>query len=248
MNMRKYYCAFLPLIVLTLILAACPDDSGKNNGNHNNGDTVKTGKVTFFNESSYKIVIHQDAFSGPVLLELSAGESKKIDVRTSDNHGVGSTFSIEYLYRINEGFDAESGNVIASGIDPNVQINFVIEENKSYTKQIPQPQNLEFRNAFIRILNSASLQFELRYLGTVFKQTGNGIIPVAPGKTGVYKLPLGTEGSIPDEGRLYQNYEAVSTFENTAIPDFTVNNGYIYSFIYDGSSVTKTGEQTIIFY
>jgi hypothetical protein len=236
------FCLFL---LICLIFAACPgdsDDSGKNLP-----PAAKTGKVTFFNESSYKIVVHQDAFSGPVLLELSVGESKRVDVRISDNYGIGSTFSIEYLYRINDAFDTESGEVIASGIDPNVQINFVVEEDKSYTKHIPQPQNLEFRNAFIKILNSSSLQFELKYLGTVFKQTGNGNIPVAPGKTGVYKLPLGTEGNIPADGKLYQNYEVVSTFANTTIPDFTAKNEVIYSFTYNGSSVVKTGEQTIIF-
>jgi hypothetical protein len=243
----KKFVYFVFFLLIGLSFAACPaepDDSGK--GNDPLPD-VKTGKVTFFNESSYKIVVHQDAFSGPVLLELSAGESKKVDVRTSDNHGIGSTFSIEYLYRINDAFDTESGEVIASGIDPNMQINFVIEENKSYTKQIPQPAKLEFRNAFIKILNSSSLQCELRHLGTVFKQTGNGNVPVAPGKTGVYKLPLGTEGGIPDGGRLYQNYEVAANFVGTTIPAFTAMNGYIYSFTYNGNSVTKTGEQTIIF-
>jgi len=235
MKILKY---FVLLLFVNFIFAACHDGSG---GNGNDVD-VKTGKVTFFNESSYKVVVHQNAFSGPVLLELTAGETKRVDVRTSDNYGVGSTFSIEYLYKINDGFDTESGDVIASGIDPNVQINFVVEENKSYTKQIPQPQNLEFRSAFIKIMNSSSLQFELKYLGTVFKQTGNGNIPVAPGKTGVYKL----EG-IPDGGKLFQNYAVASTFANTAIPDFTAVNGNIYSFTYNGSSVTQTGTQTIIF-
>jgi hypothetical protein len=239
---------FVFLVVIGLSFTACPDDkTDGNKPNNGNNTVVKTGKVTFFNESSYKIVIHQDAFSGPVLLELSAGGLQKVDVRTSDNHGVGSTFSIEYLYRINDAFDMESGEVIASGIDPNVQINFVVEENKSYTKQIPQPANLEFRNAFVKILNSSSLQFELNYLGTVFKQTGNNNVSVAPGKTGVYKAPLGTEGIIPTEGRVYHDYQVVANFLNTTIPDFTVKNGFIYSFTYNGSSVTKTGEQTIIF-
>jgi hypothetical protein len=243
MNKNIFYL-FLPL--LFFFFAACLDNTA--GGSDPIIPAVKTGKVTFFNESSYKVVVHQDSFSGPVLLEMPNGDpGKTILVRTSDNYGIGSTFSIEYLYRINDAFDTESGDVIASGIDPNVQINFVIEENKSYTKQIPQPQNLEFRNAFINILNSSSLQFELKYLGTVFKQTGNGNIPVAPGKTGVYKLPLGTEGGIPAEGKLYQNYQIASTFENTIIPDFTAKNGFIYSFTYNGSSVTKTGEQTIIF-
>jgi len=228
-------------ILLTTIFSACSTDTGKNDDT-GNIVVVKTGRVTFFNESSYKVVVHQDAFSGPVLLELTAGESKRVDVRTSENYGVGSTFSIEYLYRITDGFDTESGEVIASGIDPNVQINFVVEEDKPYTKQIPQPANLEFRSAFIKILNSGNLQFELRYLGTVFKQTGNNNVPVAPGKTGVYKLD-----GIPTGGKFYENYEVVSTFASTTIPDFTAMNGFIYSYTYNGSSVTKTGEQTIIF-
>ena len=245
----KNICYIMLLTIIGLIITACPAEpaNGNNNNTGNNGDNgttvvVKTGRVTFFNESSYKVVVHQDAFSGPVLLELSGGETKRVDVRTSDNYGVGSTFSIEYLYRINDGFDTESGEVIASGIDPNVQINFVVEEDKSYTKQIPQPENLEFRSAFIKILNTSTLQCELKYLGTVFKQTGNGNISVAPGKTGVYKLD-----GIPTGGKLYQNYEVASTFANTAIPDFTAENGTIYSFTYNGTTVTQTGTQTILF-
>jgi hypothetical protein len=240
--MKKIFYAVL--FLTALFFPACSTDDGNTDTNNNTGTTpdVQTGKVTFFNESSYKVVVHRDAFSGPVLLELNAGQSKKVDVRTSDNYGVGTTFSIEYLYRINDGFDTESGEVVASGIDPNVQINFVVEADKSYTKQIPQPRNLEWMTAFIKILNSSSLQFELRYLGTAFKQTGNGNLSVAPGKTGVYKL----EG-IPAAGKLYSGYQAVSTFASTTISDFTALNGFIYNFTYNGSSVTQTGSQTITF-
>jgi hypothetical protein len=189
------------------------------------------------------VLVHQDAFSGPVLLELSAGQSKSADVRVSDNYGVGSTFPVEYLYRVNDAFDTESGDITASGIDPNVQINFVIEEGKSYTKRIPQPQGLEFQTAFLKISNSSDLQFELRYLGTAFKQAGNGNIPVAPSKTGVYKIE-----SIPAAGKLITNYKCVSTFQETVIQDFTAQKGYIYNFTYNGSSVIQNGEaQTIIF-
>jgi hypothetical protein len=109
--------------------------------------------------------------------------------------------------------------------------------------QIPQPANLEFKSAFIKIINTSSLQFELRYLGVVFKQTGNGNLSVAPGKTGVYKLE-----DIPEAGKLYQNYTVVSTFASTTIPDFTAKNGFIYNFTYNGTSVTKTGEQSIVFH
>jgi hypothetical protein len=253
MNTQKITTIFLVLLCGLFIACGNPAEDtsgdqtkGGNTGDDNTGDNsgteVKTGKVTFFNESSYQVVIHRDAFSGPVLLELNAGQSRTVDVRASDNYGVGSTFSIEYLYRISDAFDTESGELTAGGIDRNVQINFVVEEQKSYTKQIPQPQNLEFQQAFLKILNTAGLQCELRYLGTVFKQSGNDNISIATGRTGVYKLE-----SIPTAGKPIQNYELVSTFENTVIPDFTVQKGVIYNFIYNGSSAVLTGEQTIVF-
>jgi hypothetical protein len=243
----KNNIAVIFLILTTLICASCENPSNANenpsNSNNDNSTTeVKTGKVTFMNELSYSVIVHTDAFSGPVLAELSSGQTKRVEVRTSDNYGVGSTFSVEYLYRITDGFDAGSGEVLASGIDPNIQINFVVEADKSYTKQIPQPSALEFQSAFIKILNTSSMQFELAYQGTSFKQTGNGNLSVPTGKTGVYKL----EG-IPAAGKLYHDYRVVSTFQNTTIPDFTAMNGYIYSFSYDGSAVTKTGEQSITF-
>jgi hypothetical protein len=253
MKTQKITAVFL--VLLCGLCIACGNPAGDTPGNQtkggntgddntgdNNGTEVKTGKVTFFNESSYRVVIHRNAFSGPVLLELNDGQSRTVDVRTSDNYGVGSTFSIEYLYRINDAFDTESGELTAGGIDPNVQLNFVVEEQKSYTKQIPQPQNLEFQQAFLKILNTASLQCELRYLATVFKQSGNDNISISPGKTGVYKLE-----SIPAAGKLIQNYELLSTFASTVISDFTMRKGVIYSFTYNGSSAVKTGEQTIVF-
>jgi hypothetical protein len=212
-------------------------------GNNDSSLDVKTGKVYFVNHTSYDVIIHKDYFNGPILLELKEGNtSEATEVRISDNYGVGTTFSIEFLRPISDGFDIESGIVMASMIDPNIQINEVIEENKSYTIQIPQPKNLEPRSAFIKILNKYNLPFELKYLETAFKQTGNGNLSVAPGKIGIYKLE-----NIPSEGKLYQNYQVVSTLKSTTIPDFTAKNGITYNFEYDGTSVELTSEQTFVF-
>jgi hypothetical protein len=235
---------FFALLSCLIVSCKSPTDDKPEDDNKKEQEVLKTGKVTFFNESLYNIKIHRDSFSGPVLLELSSGAEKRIDIRISDAHGFGTTFSIEYLYLINDNdnFDADSGKIFASGLDFNVQINFVIEENKSYTIQIPQPTNLEFRSAFIKMFNTHNLPAEVRDFGKILQQAGNGIYPIAPGKTGVYKL-----SNIPAEGELLQNYLVVSTFQEVSIPEFTVQNGIIYSFTYNGSSVTKTGEQTIIF-
>jgi hypothetical protein len=244
---KRIYAVFLSSLLI--YIAACPNDtpsdgsSSNNNNSGNNGDSsaLKTGKVTFFNESSYSVIVHQAAFSGPVLLELSPGRSKQVDVRASDNYGVGSTFPIEYRYRVVDGTDLASGDVWTNGIDPNVQLNIVIEENKSYTLQIPQPRNLEFPRAFVKILNVSAMQFELRYKGTAFKQAGNGNLPVPMGKTGVYEF------SSTAEGKAVSGYTVHSSFEVTAVPDFTAKNSYIYNFTYNGTTVVKTGEQKIVF-
>jgi hypothetical protein len=225
--------------IISVLLSACPTDSADGN---NDETEIKTGKVTFFNESSYTVTVHLDAFSGPVLIEsLGAGRSRRVDVRTSDNYGVGSTFCIEYSYKIADGTDLASGEVWAKGIDPNVQINFVVEENGSYTTQIPQPTELEFFSAFARILNTSSMQFELHRLGTAFKQAGNGNVPVPPGKIGVYQIPSSAEGTV------HSDYSVLSTFDSVNVPEFTATNSYVYSFTYNGTSVVKTGEQKIVF-
>jgi hypothetical protein len=222
------------------MLAACPT------GNEKPGDgdalVVKTGSVTFFNESGYRAEVHLDAFSGPLLVELGSGGMKTVDVRVSDNHGIGTMFSIAYLYRINDGFDADSGDIFAELIDPDVQINRVIEENKSITIQIPHPKNPEFRSAFVKILNAHNMPIELRHLSQVLKQTGNGLVPVPPGKTGVYRL----EG-IGDGGKQIENHLVFSNFVGTDVPTFTAKNSTVYEFSYNGTSVTKTGEWTIVF-
>jgi hypothetical protein len=236
--MKKFW---LCMVLYAQMLLSCSIIGG-------DGDVViqtKTGRVTFFNESSYRVKVHRDAFSGPVEAELSAGQSKTADIRVSDSH-YGTTFSIEYLYRIGDAFDAnsaDSGDVFASMLDFNVQINFVIEEGRSYTKQIPQPTNLEPRSSFIEVHNQYNLPCEVRDYGRILRQAGNGNIPIAPGKTGVYKL----EGT-PAAGELYQGYTAVSTFASAPFPDFTVQNGYIYRFAYSGGAVTQTGAQSIVFH
>ena len=232
--MKKYFLILFILFVLFFISCSEKEDE-------DNKIVIKTGRVTFFNESSYKVIVHLDAFSGPVLDELNPG-SKTIDVRVSDNHGIGTMFCMEFIHRIPEGFDFESGDIFASMIDPNAQFNRVIEENKPITIQIPQPKGLEPRSAFVKILNKYSMPCEFRFLGNVFFQTGNGNIPVPTGKTGVYKL----EG-IPSEGKLYHNYQVFSNFIGTIVPDFTAENGWIYEFEYNGSSVTLTKKWKFIF-
>jgi hypothetical protein len=82
------------LFLISLILS-CDNSADDNQGGGK--EVTKTGRVTFFNESSYSVKVHRDAFSGPVEVELGAGQSRAVDIRISESHGFGTTFSIEYL-------------------------------------------------------------------------------------------------------------------------------------------------------
>ena len=228
-----------------LLVISCEDANNNSNITEYPIEEAKTGKVTFVNESTYKLKVHLNSFSGPVVVEFLNNEfTKTVDVRVSDTHGFGTTFSIEYLYRISDVFDADSGEVLASGFDFNMQPNIVIEENKKYTLQIPNPSNLEFRSSFIKLYNAHNIPIELRDFGKILRQAGNNNIPISPGKTGIYIL-----NDIPVGGEyVYKDYRVVSTIEETIIPDFTAKNAFIYSFIFNGNSVVQSGlPQSILF-
>ena len=245
--MKIIFKKFLFVFILVCLFISCGNETDNTNEG-NEVEKLKTGKVTFFNESSYTVKVHRDSFSGTVITQLSAGQTKTENVVISDSHGLGTTFSIEYLYKVTDGFDAESGEIFASGLDFNVQINRAIEENKSITIQIPQPGALEFRTAFMKILNSHNLPMELRYYGQSLKQAGNGLYPIASGKTGVYTLSELAMGGIPAGGEFeFTGFNIGSGMSTITVPAFNAQNGVIYNFTFNGSSVVKTGEQTIIF-
>jgi hypothetical protein len=220
---RQMLLAFLP----ALLLIACPNEN----------NAARTGKVTFFNESSYRVNVRRDAFSGIIIVEaLASGGSKTEDVRVSDNHGVGTVFSIEYFYHITDESDAYSGEIFANGIDLNVQIKEVIEENRHITIQIPQPTNLEFRTSFIKILNAHNIPVQLRNFGSILSQAGNGLLPIPANKIGIYSL-----SGIPAGGEfVFSGFNVGSVIDNTPIPAFTAQNGFIYCFIFNGRTVTRT--------
>jgi hypothetical protein len=49
------------------------------------------------------------------------------------------------------------------------------------------------------------------------------------------------------EGKAIQNYTVNGNFTAVSIPDFTAANGKIYQFTFNGSLVSKTSEQNIVF-
>ncbi|MDR2594986.1 MAG: hypothetical protein LBC87_09490 [Fibromonadaceae bacterium] len=202
-------------------------------------DSYLYSSVTFFNNSSYYVSIHSSSFNGPVLIDkLASGMRYSTTLNPSDNYGIGSMFSIEYWHLVASDAEFSCGDVWTSGIDPNAQISQNIEEGKDYVIKIPQPKNLELKEAFLKILNTSDNYYELNRLGTFYRQAGNGEISVSSGKVGIYKLLGGVE---------IKGYTITQVFNEYPFPEFTAKNGYIYDFEFNGHSVEKTGEQKIIF-
>jgi len=219
---------FAPL--LALLSLSC--------GKHN-FDSYLSSSVTFFNNSSYYVSIHEESFSGPVLIDkLASGMEYSTTLNPSNNYGVGSMFSIEYWHLVASDAEFASGDVWTSGIDPNMQISQNIEAGRDYIIKIPQPKNLELKEAFLKILNTSNNYFELNRLGTFYRQAGNGEVSVPSGKVGIYRKDGETE---------IEGYTITQGSKKYPFPDFTAKNGYIYAFEFNGNSVEKTGEQKIIF-
>jgi len=238
--MKKYIIQISFLILfLAYLFASCKNTT---NADEEKYSGAKTVDVTFFNESRYNLKVHRDSFDGPVLLELPVNSNAEtIPVRVSDNKGVGTVFSIEYIWTIQiiDGLDADIKIVPISGIDPNLQILSVLEVDKPCTIQISDPINLEIRSTYMTIFNSYNLPCVLRYYGSLQNQINDNNVPIAPGKTGIYKNPY----AIPVEGELYQGYRV----ESIPIPEFIMKNGGIYHFKFDGNKVEMIKEENIIF-
>ena len=156
----------------------------------------------------------------------------------SDNYGVGSMFSIEYWHLVASDAEFSCGDVWTSGIDPNGQISQNIEAGRDYVIKIPQPKNLELREAFLKILNTSRNYFELNYLSNTYRQAGNGETSVPSGKVGIYKMNGDTK---------IKGHTITQVFDEYPFPEFTAEPGYIYNFEFDGKEVKTKEEQKIIF-
>jgi len=214
-------------------------------GKHELEDTNPQAEVTFFNESSYDVSVHLSAFSGPVLIEkLTIGDYFSTMLSPSNNYGNGSVFSIVYWVLVANGTELACNDVWTSGIDPNMQIIQNLVGGESYVIQIPKPKNLELNGSFIKILNSSNQPFEFNYLAMTKRQADNIEIAVPSGKVGVYKVNDNYYSNKPTE---IIGHTIKVVFETYPFPDLIAQNGYVYSYEFDGKTVTKKGEQKLTF-
>ena len=230
------------IVPFLLLLLGCNDASPDSESSDLGEVTANQyGTVLFFNESSYAISIHANAFSGSVVAELESGESKSVSVRASNNYGIGSVFATGFRTKVIDNINLSCGEIYAYGIDPNMQFSLNVEAGKKYTLQIPQPSELVYETAFIQIHNMSSNSFELTKNSMSYKQAGNSALPVVGvDEIGVYEIPASAKGTA------FEGYKLKSVFKDYDIPSFEAVYSHVYSFSFDGSSVVKTGERNLV--
>ena len=226
------------LIVLFIGCSNGAETGGKKNNNATQQDEPM-GIIKFFNSSSYAVSIHRDAFSGPVIAELAAGEVKSVEVYVDNNYGVGTTFSFGFKTKVFNELETACGDVFAYGIDPNMQKTIIIEPGKEKLVTIEQPSELIFETAFLRIINASDNYFELRQNGITFKQTGNGNVPVDSGKTGVYEIMSNKEG------KSFENYKLITVFKSVDFPVFVAKYNHAYTYSFDGEKIIEISQSEL---
>jgi len=222
---------FLHFAGAFLLLISC--------GNHSSEETDPTlATVIFCNDSSYEVKIHQTNFSGIILAELKPAHCLSTNVSPSNNSGIGTVFSIEYWHLL------ESG-IWVGGIDPERQITQNLEAGGSYIISIPQPSNLDVHESFIKIFNASVINLELNCLSMALRPINKELF-VPSGGSGLYNVnDIKNSSCFSDDGEI-KNL-AVKKQDSTFLFDpFTIDNGYIYNFEFDGKEVIQTEKEKII--
>jgi len=224
--------ALLYFAVALLLLVSC--------GKHIFGESNSTlVSVTFCNESSYSITIHQDNFDGIILAEnIIPAECFSTEVSPSDNNGLGTVFCIEY-WRLIE------NDILVGGIDPNRQITQNLYADKSNIVSIPQPQNLNLQESFIKILNASDMDLELKCLSTTFFQIDK-TLSVPSSKNGLYNINNIKNSSCFNNDEIKGLVVKQGLQGQYFFPEFTIVNGYIYNFKFDGNEVIQKETEKII--
>jgi len=223
---------FLHFVGTLLLLISC----GKHTFDTPNSAMAQ---VTFCNDSSYKVTIYQDYFGGPILAEdLLPADCFDAEVNPSDNYGAGSVFSIEYWHLI-------ENDILVGGKDPDRQITQNLKAGENPVISIPQPKNLDLQESFIRVFNASGMDLELNCLNVAFYPV-NGELPIPSNKSGFYRGNNVKNTSCFSNDNVKDLTVRQGLQTQYPFPEFTMTNGYIYNFKFDGKEVIQNETEKII--
>jgi hypothetical protein len=235
--MKKRFIYSLCLSLLSLICLSCSD--GNKNNETNTSTANEQATVNFFNESSYKIDIYKgfnpEYFDETVwLCSVNSGQTIKVPMYASADQVMGDTFFPRYKWQLPlENPDGISTVSVDAKSDLS-NIRFVVEKNKTYTKTIPQPAQLQYVNGYLKIQNIGAYQIEVRNGGIPLHQLGNNSIYLASSHMAYYEMPFNRF----DGTTITVNNLKVFDIATINFPPFTMERGKLYSFTVNGSIIT----------
>ena len=212
----------------------------------------RTVKVNFFNASSFRVDVYRNfnpSSSESSILPIAtipSGSVVKVKMTASKNKTVGDVFYIRYYVQLADGLSSGIGKPLYVKAERDISnIPIVLEEGKSYTKDILQPQKgtLKFINGYIKVQNTGKKYFQVKNGNTYLNKLGTKEQNLASGSQGFYEF------SIPPINKSI-NIESLrlhvtSDGKELNVPRFKMTRGKVYSFQCDGLQVIGPNIQDI---
>lgn len=243
----------LPILLLFMFVS-CSSNESENDGippsSVAGSDTVK---VTFYNESSFRCKIFRnvnpsssDTDTAP-LAEISTGQTVSVMQPPSSDKQIGDIFYVHYYVMLADEYETDSHAIFIPAERDASNISFVLEDGKSYTKSVSQPPegSLRFLDCYIEFFNKSFETVQILQGSSFQYNLATDEVNLHIGKSGFYKIsidPFSSSGAV----------SSLSVFDvgratNISVPEFTIERGKLYRFSFDGSSVVKTGEESIVY-
>jgi len=229
------------LIILLCVFYLFTTCSQDDENIKNDDDTIKQATINFFNESSFKVDIYKNLnpehFDPTALVcTVNPGSTQKVTMYPSADKVVGDVFYPRYKVLLANSLETATTNIYVDAQRDMSNISFVVEEGKTYTKQIPQPTagQLKFINGYIKVQNTGSTQIQIqRANGVLLKLDDNGAYLNTGSILGYYEITLNQLDTVLNMSQL----KAFSS-SHVDFPVFDIERGKLYSFIVNNSVIT----------
>jgi hypothetical protein len=177
-----------------LLVLACLSCPGANGPGEDSPVPDERAAIHFLNLSSYRVDIYKNfnpSYFDPTtwLCRVDAGQVFKVRVPGSTDKLVGDTFYPRYQFPITLENSEGVFNFYVAAKSSLENWTFVVENNKTYTKTIPQPSpgQLTPTDGYFTVQNQRDYQIRIEN-GGALRREDNGEIYLAPGQTGIYKM------------------------------------------------------------
>lgn len=190
---------------------------------------ISTINITFLNQSDYKVIVYRDALNENIVTELLSSETWSGYVSPNNKE-----ISFYFKYCIQVVDDDDYGRVWLNVEHNNLYTYFIdsVDLENHYTEiSISPPKYLQFTDAYLKIFNDSNGQCSLTVGNNQQQKTIRDTLYIQPNKTGIYKIPVSSNG------KKFSEWEFKTSNQNISITEFTVQNGGIYECTFDGESI-----------